>query len=37
MKKQIIPIGRVREEWTIALIRMEILIVTENGLTTADE
>lgn len=37
MKEPIIQIGRVREDWTIALIRMGILIVTENGLTTAGE
>lgn len=37
MKEPIIPIGRVREEWTVALIRMGVLIVTEHGLTTADE
>ena len=37
MKKQIIPIRRASDNWIEALIRMGILIVTENGLTTAGE
>jgi len=37
VKEPIIPIKRVREEWTITLINIGILIVTEDGLTTADE
>lgn len=37
MKEPIIPIRRVREEWTTALIEAGILSVTEDGrLTTAD-
>ena len=37
MKKPIIPIRRASDNWIEALINMGILIVTEDGLTTADE
>lgn len=36
MKESIIPIGRLSEDWILGLIRIGILIITEDGLKVSD-
>jgi len=37
MKEPIIPIRRASDSWILAMIDIGILVVTENGMTTAEE
>lgn len=36
MKEPIIPIKRASEDWILGLVRLGILVITEDGLHVAD-